>query len=264
MLPKKRDNRAALVDQATALLAQSVKSIIADDTVKDKNSMLAKSFGQFLHHVHKNLDVTGGDIDDPIGGYQPDPANRTQELSDDADSNDRDDDDRDDDDPTDKRKDKTMTDPLRRLKSLDAVAICKRMSSEGDAFGLSEHDLVALIDTYAKAHGSTFAKLFSAQDDTGLALRKAVDIAKHQQWLSGTSTISKMATSQPRVVGGEAARSVGNPKAALAALQDLVDEQRRSNPTLTEAGAWDKVYADPKNAELVQRERHENRPVAAW
>src|SRR4029077_1206704 len=88
-------------------------------------------------------------------------------------------------------------DPLRKLKSLDAVKICKQMVAEEHAFGLSEHDLVSLVDNYAKAHGSSFAELFTKQDDTGLALRKAVDIAKHQQWLDRTSTMSKAEEGMP-------------------------------------------------------------------
>jgi hypothetical protein len=118
-------------------------------------------------------------------------------------------------DAMDKREDQAMRDPMRKLKSLDAVAICKTMSAEGRAFGLSEHDLVDLIDNYAKAHGSSFAKMFTAQDDTGLALRKAVNIAKNAQFISRTATMSKAATLTPSVVGGADARAVNQPKAAL-------------------------------------------------
>jgi hypothetical protein len=103
--------------------------------------------------------------------------------------------------------------------------------------------------------------MFTAQDEVGLACRKAVDIAKNAQFFSRTS---KAATLTPRVTGGRAATAVDNPRSALDELQKLVDQQRAANPTLTEAGAWDKVYTDPKNATLVARERKENRPVASW
>jgi hypothetical protein len=90
---RKRGDRAALkakLDQATACLAKSVKSIIAGDSVTDKKAMLAGSFGQYLDHVnkltkrktsladiaklheifdarHKNLDVAISPADDDEG-----------------------------------------------------------------------------------------------------------------------------------------------------------------------------------------------------
>lgn len=98
-----------------------------------------------------------------------------------------------------------------------------------------------------------------------MTLRKAIAAARDAQFLSRTTTMSKAATLTPRVTGGRAATAVDNPRSALDELQKLVDQQRAANPTLTEAGAWDKVYTDPKNATLVARERKENRPVAtAW
>jgi hypothetical protein len=45
-------------------------------------------------------------------------------------------------------------------------------------------------------------------------------------------------------------------------LQRLVDEQRKNFPALSESQAWQRVYEHPDNAELAQRERNENRPVA--
>jgi hypothetical protein len=73
------------------------------------------------------------------------------------------------------------------------------------------------------------------------------------------------ATLKPRVTGGRQALAVDNPKSALDELQKLVDQQRRQNPTLSEAQAFARVYEDPKNAALAQKERAENRPVAtAW
>jgi hypothetical protein len=55
---------------------------------------------------------------------------------------------------------------------------------------------------------------------------------------------------------------VNDPQSALAQLKALVDEQRRQNPTLSEAGAFAQVYAD--NPQLAEQERRENRPTASW
>jgi hypothetical protein len=151
-----------------------------------------------------------------------------------------------------------------KSKSLDVIKVCKAMVADGDAYGTSEHELVGLIDGYAKQHGTTFAKLFERTDEVGLALRSAVDVCKREQWLSRTATMSKAATLQPRFVGGAAARAVDDPRSALAQLQALVAEQRAQNPTLSEAQAFAQVYTDPKNADLAARERAQNRPTAAW
>ena len=45
-------------------------------------------------------------------------------------------------------------------------------------------------------------------------------------------------------------------------LIGLAKNLRKSNPKLTPAQAFSKVYEDPENEELVRRERGENRPVA--
>jgi hypothetical protein len=229
---------------------------------------------------NKNLDVTAN-IDEPIGGYQQEPADRTQALSENVERDE--DDDRDDDESTDNdgadqhgaptkhlnnlpdqlKKKQTMRD-LRKVKSLDAIAICKTMAADGDAYSISEHDLVDLISNYAKAHGTTFAKLFERNDDTGIALRKAVDIAKNAQWLSRTTTLTKTATLTPRVTGGRAAMDIGNSRDVLDDIQKLVAEQQRQHPELSQAQAFARVYEDPANKDLASRERAQNRPVATW
>jgi hypothetical protein len=152
--------------------------------------------------------------------------------------------------------------------------------------------LTKLICEAAERADTTFAKLFEAQDEAGVTLRKAIMAARDAQFLSRTATVSKLAgstghflagdgsgdgeggaarerfssaTLKPRVTGGRQALAVDNPKSALDELQKLVDQQRRQNPTLFEAQAFARVYEDPKNAALAQKERAENRPVAtAW
>jgi hypothetical protein len=117
------------------------------------------------------------------------------------------------------------------------------------------------FDKQARAQGTTFAKMFQRQDETGLALRKAVEVAKQAQWVSRTSTLGKAmvpADLRPRV---SVEPNINNPKTALAQLKELADEQRRRNPTLSEAGAFARAYAE--NPALAAKERSENRPRAA-
>ena len=140
--------------------------------------------------------------------------------------------------------------------------ICKGIVAKNHGYSITEHELVGLIDRYARAHGTTFAKMFQSQDDTGLALRKAVAVIKNEQFVSRTSTISKATASlTPRVT---VEQNVNAPRSALRELQDLVDAQRRTDKSLSEAQAWMKVYTDPRNRALAVRERAENRPIATW
>lgn len=289
----KRASTNAAITNATGRLAMSVESILADADC-DKDAMLAKTFSQFQDHLNTLMKryPKNANLDVAVDAAGPDEG-----MPDERDQNDEDDEDADEDDePTDNdgadengaptknlerlrdaMKGTTMrNDPLRKLKSLDVVKICKQISADGDSHSLSEHELVAMIDNYAKAHDFSFAKMFERNDETGLALRKAVDIAKNAQWISKTSTTSTMsksvadglpgkATLAAAVSGGRAARAVDNPKTALAQLQALVDAQRAAHPALSESEAWQRVYEHPDNRELAQRERQENRPVAtAW
>jgi hypothetical protein len=268
MLRKSASIPNAAMNNALKRLAVSVNSIVNDPDC-NKSAMLTKSFMQFQEHLNelsrKNLDVSIPPAEDDEGYDNPDRATDDDEPTDNdgADPNGA---------PTkhlndlveqlDKQqKDQTMRDPMRKLKSLDAVRICKQMVAEEDAHSISEHDLVAMVDNYAKAHSTTFAKLYEAQDDTGLAIRKAVDIAKHAGF-GVSSPYLKAATLAPKQVGGADARSVDDPRSALDQINDLIAEQRRQHPELelSDAQWFARVYSDPANRDIAKRERAENRP----
>jgi hypothetical protein len=179
-----------------------------------------------------------------------------------------------------------------KSKSLDVIRVCKAMADDGDAYGTSEHELVDWLGRYAKAHDTTFVALYERNDDVGLAIRKAITIAKNAQFVSRTSTFSKaqpqfsdrsskpyhaagavdgragkpgVASLRPRVTTGWDGQAVDDPRAAIDLLNELAAEQRKNHPELSDAGAFSQVYMDPRNAELVRREREENRPTsAAW
>jgi hypothetical protein len=290
----KRNGRAALrakFDEATARLALSVQSIVNDPSV-DQNEMLGRTFGQYLDHVnkltkrktsladiaklheifdvrHKNLDVSVSEADDDEGFENPDA---------------------DDDDEGESDTGGESTDQLERaeramkmennmkshselmsdvVKKYGIVAFCKSVE-QGDV-RVSEHDLTKLIDEQAKRENTSFVKLFEAQDERGIVLRKAIAAARDAQFLSRTTTVSKAAagmpgraTIEPRVTGGRAAQAIDNPKTALEELQSLVDQQRAQNPALSESEAWLRVYEHPDNRALALREREENRPTASW
>jgi hypothetical protein len=282
--------RDAAFAAATRCLAMSVKSI-AEDSSCDKNNMLTKTFSQFQQHLdtlmkryRKNLDISVGEAGPDEGFENPDERDddddngstprfhagspdddETTEASDGIEQAEQElDDDNDEKEQT--MKSQLMSDVVKRY---GITAFCKSVE-KGDV-SVSEHALCKLIEEAANRENTSFSKLFEAQDERGIVLRKAIMAARDAQFVSRTSTMSKAAagmpgraTLTPRVTGGRAARAVDNPKSALAELQALVDEQRAQNPALSESAAWLAVYTHPDNVELAQRERAENRPTAAW
>jgi hypothetical protein len=101
-------------------------------------------------------------------------------------------------------------------------------------------------ESWAKA----FARIFSANDDDGIALRRAIAIAKAAPFAWLEPHVDKQA-----VVGSGSAYDALMAKAA---------QLRQRDPTLSREQSFAKVYADPDNSELSQRERAESRPTAGW
>lgn len=248
----------------------------------------------------KNLDVPL-DPDEPInpGGDDSDGTriergfdddDRDAELDAGADRNDNDDDDF-------EKGDTPMGSQLIDLaKRHGWRTVCKNFIEGGSASDVfSETEVTQLLTFVAKRAfpdqppDVAFAKLYSASDADGELARRATQAARDAGFLSRTSKAQPQFSSRssepfhaagavdgpagkpgrasltPRVTGGRAATRVDNPRSALDQLNELADAQRRQHTELTEAGAFAMVYADPKNAELVRRERDENRPRAtAW
>jgi hypothetical protein len=132
-------------------------------------------------------------------------------------------------------------------KQYGPVAVAKHIIDNGAS--ISEHEFTAMVDAYAKSKGTTFVKLYTANDDDGLAIRRATQILK------GFPVATQ--------VGGAAARDVDDPKDALRQLEELAEKLRAQFPELSKAQAFSKVYTDPKNAALVRAEREANRPRSA-
>jgi hypothetical protein len=246
MLMKRASKRNEALAKATARLAMSVKSIISDDSVTDKNDMLAKSFGQFHEHlvevIKNNSERAEPDLSNSDVGYggrgrrqNEEDDDETERLSTDADDDDE------------QRKDKQMQS---KFKSLDVVQICKRISDDGDAYSLDEHQLVDMIDKFARAKGSSFVAEFERRDEVGLALRKAVDVCKGG-WsvIKRREPLSKVGGSTPHFLadgsvptvspgkatlkprssgfsGKPAQQGADNPRLSIAQLQALIDAQR--------------------------------------
>ena len=144
----------------------------------------------------------------------------------------------------------------------------------------------------------TLQKSFEAVQAENVDLKKRLDAAEstgslasfakraHEAGLAEAEavTLQKLAKADPdaaeRMLGfvktaNAAARAAGvfkelggagnttGPQTAMEELQVLAKELRKKDTTLTPAKAFAKVYEDPANIEIVQRERAENRPSAA-
>lgn len=146
-----------------------------------------------------------------------------------------------------KKKEQTMT-PEQTLrdyaKSHGAIGIAKYIT-DGNNVTLSEHEFVELVDGYAKANGTTFAKLFEATTEEGLLLRKAVQVLKRF----------------PDVARDEAVQKQGS-GSAYDVLMAKAEAIRAQDSSLSVAQAFSKAFSDPNNRELAAQEREQNRPRA--
>ena len=146
------------------------------------------------------------------------------------------------------------------IKNHGVVAFSKAVADSGRCDGaVTEQEFTAAVTDYAKARAlpgetpdAAFARVFTANDDVGLTLRKACAIIKN------TTLMPIM----PVSVGGDAATNVNDPEDALAQLQALAERMRASSPALSKAQAFAKVFQDPANAALAAAERRQNRPSA--
>jgi hypothetical protein len=128
-------------------------------------------------------------------------------------------------------------------KQYGPVAVAKHIIDKGES-SISEHEFVAMVDAYAKSKASNFVAMYTANDDDGLAIRKATQILK------GFGTAGPV---REAVAGGS----------AYDQLMVKADELRKRDPGLTREQSFAKVFSDPVNRELAARERSENRPRAA-
>jgi hypothetical protein len=141
-------------------------------------------------------------------------------------------------------------------KVADIPRVCKGIADTGST-SLSEAELTAAITVYAKhihpneKPDAAFAKVYAAQDEIGLAFRRATQIAK------GMMQMPIM----PVYVGGNAV-DVGGPEDALAQLEALVAQMRAASPEMAKLShdqVFAKVYSDPANRHLAAAERRQSR-----
>ena len=230
-----------IVVKAIRALTTSIDSINACPDDIDKREVIKKSVEQCQEWLTRSFaELARGD---------------------DADDEDREDkfEDEDDDENTgdttfrglgEKRKEKSnMTkDTWQSLaKQYGVVALCKMLADDGDAHGITQDELVDLIGKHEPKAGESAAQCFTRHYTSNIEIRKAVQVV----------------SLAPLYVGGEANRggdvNPNNPKSALAQLNALVEEARKSAPfKKTTAQLFAEVYA--MRPDLAAQEREENRP----
>jgi hypothetical protein len=147
---------------------------------------------------------------------------------------------------------------LADLEALGPVAVCKAVVEHGADLAIDEHEFVGLLTKAAqKAHPGlsadrAFAKVFSEQSEQGTLIRKAHAVVK---------SMPIMADLTPLVVGGEDARNVNDPSAAIAQLQEL---GRVRWPGATREQQFSRAFADPANRDLAKQAHQRPAPTTTY
>jgi hypothetical protein len=139
-------------------------------------------------------------------------------------------------------------DDLRAIaKDCGPIKLAKYINDEQDSHGITEGELTDMVGKHDPKPGEsaaqTFTRHYTAQTADGVALRKAMQVAK-------------MATLAPSMSGGldeqRAAINATESSEAYKQLMTLANEQH-SKRNITEAQAFAAALADPANRELAQK-----------
>jgi hypothetical protein len=137
------------------------------------------------------------------------------------------------------------------VKAHGLTSFCKLLVDDNDAHGVTEPELVTAITEHAAglhpglSPDAAFAKVFEAD----VTLRKAVAVAKAAPFTqAGAAPYMDL---EPQVVGGEDARDVNDPSAAVEAIRQLTEIGRLKWPAASEAQQFANAFSDPANAKLA-------------
>ena len=135
------------------------------------------------------------------------------------------------------------------VKRAGITAVAAQIVKADSAFSIDEHTLTQLTIEHAKREhpqltdAQAFAKVYSAQDEGGVILRKAFNVVK----AAGAAPYFDL---KPQFVGGEDALDVDDPSKAIAQLTEI---GRQKWPTASEAQQFENAFTDPANAELSRK-----------
>jgi hypothetical protein len=141
--------------------------------------------------------------------------------------------------PTEKREASNMQDFHKTLRSVGEHGFSKMVQKYADSVRQPN-------ETQAQA----FTRVFSEDSEQGLTIRKFWQVSKG-------ADLPSDARDEP----SDDERDDGDDDTdALEELETLAREERRRNAGMSKAVAFAKIYTDPANARLAQRERMQHRP----
>lgn len=137
-------------------------------------------------------------------------------------------------------------------KSMGIERIAKAVVERGYFTAISEEEFTEAVTDFAvkrdaragESRAQAFSRVFCANDETGVTLRKACAIIKNAPM---------MVLVEPVQVD----KATADPEDALAALNKLAEDEARRNPALSTSQAFAKVYQD--NPQLAAAERRQSR-----
>jgi len=143
------------------------------------------------------------------------------------------------------------------------VAVAKTIAERGITRSVDEAGFTRLITDHAqRLHPGlrpvqAFSKVFTANDEDGVALRKAHAVIKNSPMMKLAYPVSD--GNDVAVTDGRG--TVNDDSDALATLTQMAEKARKPGESF--ATAFSRTYLDPANRHLVAAERQQNRPSAA-
>jgi hypothetical protein len=156
--------------------------------------------------------------------------------------------------------DPPMTDTVYSIMKDGGIAgVCATIIAKGTTT-ITEHEIVDSVSKIAAerypglTQAQAFDKVYSDRGEEGLALRKAVSIAKAMPFVADLT---------PLVVGGvDATHEAINSTESSEAYAQLKELGRRKWPTASEAQQFANAFTDPANRELAQKAHRTPTPPA--
>jgi hypothetical protein len=149
------------------------------------------------------------------------------------------------------------------MKSHGPIALAKYICESG-AHGISESEFTsALTKLAAEQHpelrpDAAFAKIYETEE----TVRRACQVLKAAPFAANGA--APYLDLQPQVVGGEDARDVNDPSAALAAIKRLTEIGHLKWPNISDEQAFSLAFSDPANAKLALLAYQRPKPTTAY
>ena len=168
------------------------------------------------------------------------------------------------------------------IKQHGAAKLCKMIVDDGDAHGITERELSQAIMHSVEPRGNespemAFARLYTADNADGLAMRKAVQIAKITVYIGddvATMSIDRAGLPvrySPRLIAdGRDALDMGtvedseesgedDQSDAMDVLEEATEKMHAAHPELTREQCFAKVYTSQQYRHVAERERSAGR-----